>query len=636
MNQWHNPYSWIFLPFQFGDTASQEDPQLWLAEELKKTGAWENAKNELRYFLRYVADSFQPYQTAADDKGKYKIIHLKWNGEGSAHTGDSAPGNSALGSGRYYVLSRELPEKGLSPEQEKILENFRAGNFDVVLQGKPKEVSEGKAEHSTDEEIPDGKPGEGAGEIPDGKPGESAEERERPKKKQAGRREKKRRIQGRILPVQACLDNKEVQLFLFGTGIGILALKFRFTSAKDPLRPFGVYWKDPENAFLTEEEEAFLTEEKKRSAAETKEDIDESPQGISWQDAADVIYELKRCSDGHMYLREEKKKVSMIELGMEILGIPEIISGGDFFFYSADTAKNAGSIGRGGREANFGRASMLTYVELQDFEKEKEALFYLRYGNSTQFPYFDPEEIRKEEILDNAPDIRWGLCSEGAVCALCTDCTDTGANRGSFLRGFFVRLNSTYLLMHVLLLHQKYALYKFLIQLGAGHEETLQTLEHYREQLYEFRRYYVYSRISDVIQYERLYERMCRVFMLDRMYEDVNEPLEKLHHLQEEILRQTEERRRAEEEKQHELEEDRSRSFNTVSLIISILCVSSAMVDCMGFMEYWGEKGSFDKWWFMLGFIISMIMLISVISYLCYQRFSRAGQEARRDRKNSR
>ena len=86
--------------------------------------------------------------------------------------------------------------------------------------------------------------------------------------------------------------------------------------------------------------------------------------------AADVIYELKRCSDGHMYLREEKKKVSMIELGMEILGIPEIISGGDFFFYSADTAKNAGSIGRGGREANFGRASMLTYVELQDFEKD--------------------------------------------------------------------------------------------------------------------------------------------------------------------------------------------------------------------------------------------------------------------------
>ena len=118
----------------------------------------------------------------------------------------------------------------------------------------------------------------------------------------------------------------------------------------------------------------------------------------------------------------------------------------------------------------------------------------------------------------------WGVSQEAAVCITCPE-----MGRGTFIRTTFYRnFNYQYLYMYILLLHQKYVLYMFLTEIGVGRYNTLETLEEYRRRLYEFEADFVFSCVTEVAQYQRLYDRMTDVFALKDMYEDVNEPIRAL------------------------------------------------------------------------------------------------------------
>lgn len=123
--------------------------------------------------------------------------------------------------------------------------------------------------------------------------------------------------------------------------------------------------------------------------------------------------------------------------------------------------------------------------------------------------------------------------------------------------------------MYILLLHQKYVLYMFLTEIGVGRYNTLETLEEYRRRLYEFEADFVFSCVTEVAQYQRLYDRMTDVFALKDMYEDINEPIRAL----------TEERKRETEEEQKSREAKLNRSL----LFLSILSVFSALIDSFDF-----------------------------------------------------
>lgn len=79
--------------------------------------------------------------------------------------------------------------------------------------------------------------------------------------------------------------------------------------------------------------------------------------------------------------------------------------------------------------------------------------------------------------------------------------------------------------MYVLLLHQKYVLYMFLTRIGIGMYNNLATLEEYRQDLYEFETDFVFTCVTEVLQYQNLYYRMTEVFSLKNVYEDIHEPL---------------------------------------------------------------------------------------------------------------
>ncbi len=125
--------------------------------------------------------------------------------------------------------------------------------------------------------------------------------------------------------------------------------------------------------------------------------------------------------------------------------------------------------------------------------------------------------------------------------------------------------------MYVLLLHQKYVLYLFLTRIGIGTYNNLEMLEEYRSHLYEFETDFVFSCVTEVPQYQNLYDRMTRAFSLETMYKDVHEPLTALSDV----------RRISNEEKQ----QNRDKNMNRALVVLSLLSLFSALVDSFDFIQ---------------------------------------------------
>lgn len=103
--------------------------------------------------------------------------------------------------------------------------------------------------------------------------------------------------------------------------------------------------------------------------------------------------------------------------------------------------------------------------------------------------------------------------------------------------------NAQYLFMYVLLLHQKYVLYQFLTEIGVSRYNDLEMLEEYRRRLYDFDVDFVFSYVTEVPQYQELYDRVAQFFALRRLFEDVHEPLNSLADVRREAAEEEQEKR---------------------------------------------------------------------------------------------
>lgn len=174
------------------------------------------------------------------------------------------------------------------------------------------------------------------------------------------------------------------------------------------------------------------------------------------------------------------------------------------------------------------RANVLSRLEVPVQESYDRELFYLRRCYNEGYLYQPDPEADAREIHRPARDTVWGISAEAAVCLVCPEQGNEHFLRGAFYRNF----KSQYLLMYVLLLYQKYVLYLFLTEVGTGIGTDLKLLEDYRRRLYDFKTDFVFARISEVPQYQDLYDRLLRAFALDALFDDVQEPLAALRNLQ--------------------------------------------------------------------------------------------------------
>lgn len=250
------------------------------------------------------------------------------------------------------------------------------------------------------------------------------------------------------------------------------------------------------------------------------------------------------------------------------------------------------------------RANILSLIEVEKKDNYKKELYYLRHCYKQDgFLFFESDEEDSREIYQASPDTVWGISAEAAVCLICPE-----DGRAQFLQNdFFRNFNTQYLFMYILLLHQKYVLYMFLTTLGVGTSNDLESLETYQHELYEFETDFVFSRITEVPQYQNLYNRMMEAFSLKELFDDVREPLTSLSDV----------RRIDEENKQKK----QDMAVNRALFILSMLAFFSALTDGFSFIEMIG------KWCFeeaviqqiQIGYII---VLILILLYILKQIFS--------------
>lgn len=263
-------------------------------------------------------------------------------------------------------------------------------------------------------------------------------------------------------------------------------------------------------------------------------------------------YHLKKVSREKLFSGNMSASTTMLDIAKELLSEFSAISEATFFYYANPSTE---------------RANVLTYLVVKPQADYKKELFYLRRCYSDGFIYIENNKLDENEIFTPSKDTIWGISPEAAVCLVCPEygCAD-------FLRGtFYKNFNAQYLFMYVLLLHQKYVLYMFLTKIGVGTYNDLETLEAYRHELYEFETDFVFSCVTEVPQYQNLYDRMTEAFSLKKMYEDVHEPLISLG----EVRREAAENSR----------KKRDNNVNKALLMLSVLSFFSALVDSFDFVD---------------------------------------------------
>lgn len=266
-------------------------------------------------------------------------------------------------------------------------------------------------------------------------------------------------------------------------------------------------------------------------------------------------YYLKKVSKEKIYSDNESTPFTMLDISEKLMSPFSKIDNREFnfefFFYlNKDTE----------------RANVFTYIESEPQDNFDKELFFLKRCFSEGFIYTENNGFNNEETYKPSEDIIWGISPEAAVCIT----TPAVPERLDFIHNdFYPNFCEQYLFMYVFLLHQKYMLYLFQTRIGIGMYNDLEKLEEYQQQLYEFETDFVYSCVSEVPQYQNLYERVFNSFRLERMFKDVYEPLTLLG--------------KNRKEKAEDEQKKRDKNVERALFLFSILSVFSAFIDSFDF-----------------------------------------------------
>ena len=242
----------------------------------------------------------------------------------------------------------------------------------------------------------------------------------------------------------------------------------------------------------------------------------------------------------------------------------------------------------GSIEANFGFYSRKPRVNLftlfipseekadgSGFEREH---YYLSNGYGPGYAYpGDGKDVEAQYLGD--PNIRWGVSNEVVCCLARPELHKPSSN--FIYDSFYHKFRREYLFMYIWQLHQKYAIYAFLADISTGglnvpDRDKAEALREYKRRFVDFEANYVFARITEVPQYQRLYDAVARQFALRTMYKDVKEPigaLEELFH--------------DDEARAQEREQRATTRITTILAGMALLSVFSAYIDSYDFIGKW-------------------------------------------------
>ena len=263
-------------------------------------------------------------------------------------------------------------------------------------------------------------------------------------------------------------------------------------------------------------------------------------------------YYLRKISTERIYTITDSGKensFSFIDLSKKLLGNLVEKYELDFFFYA--TPQNE-------------RANFFTYIDMPSKKDYSEELFFLKWCYHDGFVFEDDSE--EDDSIDYvaSKNTVWGISPSAAVC-LVSRCDQ---NKNFIENVFQKNIQKQYLFTYILLLHQKYMMYLFLTKISVGIDNDLDLLENYKRRLYEFETKYMFSKVSEVPQYQRFYDKVAHCFFLKEMFQDVQEPLSRLTELQ----------RQVSEERQRKYDN----GINAALMTLSMLTIVSAVTDASG------------------------------------------------------
>ena len=282
-------------------------------------------------------------------------------------------------------------------------------------------------------------------------------------------------------------------------------------------------------------------------------------------------YNLGNCAD-------QMDHISFLDIAKSLMkqAVPSYVF--EFFFYAAPSTE---------------RSNILTCLEVEEKGDYKRELYYLRRCYDDSYLYTLDNALDEQEIYAPSQDIIWGISPEASVCLTCP----SEESEDFFHDVFYKNFNSQYLLMYVLLLHQKYVLYMMLTMVGVRTYTDLKTLEAYREQLITFEINFMFSCITEVPQYQIPYERTCQAFSLQRLIEDVREPLLSMSEV-----------RKSDDDNNQKRRED---SVDRALFLLALLGLFSALIDSFDF-----AKSFFG--WFLGGIGIKVVQVLCIAAiFVC-------------------
>ena len=288
--------------------------------------------------------------------------------------------------------------------------------------------------------------------------------------------------------------------------------------------------------------------------------------------AANQLYHLKNVENPQLF-RDNSEPFSLVSLSRKLSQYSDLNINSDDFFFFAQTGT--------------ARANILTHFEVPAKCPRRKTLYYLRWCYTTSMTYSPNNYNDRREIYVQSKNILWGISPEAAVCLTIPELGNEEFIHGTFARSF----NTAYLYTYILLLHQKYVLYKFMTDIDSNKIQLLK-LEEYQMDLSKFENDFVYSRISEVAQYQNFYRRVSRIFSLRDMYIDVHEPLTELKDIQ---------------------ESDSDRNVNKALGLLAILAIFSALVDSFQFVEEVSDIEENSS-----GVLIFQILCISIIAIVSF------------------
>ena len=207
-------------------------------------------------------------------------------------------------------------------------------------------------------------------------------------------------------------------------------------------------------------------------------------------------YYLRKISTERIYAITDSGKensFSFIDLSKKLLGNLVEKYELDFFFYA--TPQNE-------------RANFFTYIDMPSKKDYSEELFFLKWCYHDGFVFEDDSE--EDDSIDYvaSKNTVWGISPSAAVC-LVSRCDQ---NKNFIENVFQKNIQKQYLFTYILLLHQKYMMYLFLTKISVGIDNDLDLLENYKRRLYEFETKYMFSKVSEVPQYQRFMTKLRIAF----------------------------------------------------------------------------------------------------------------------------